>query len=189
MGSNASRRKVARMAAKYGLEDLDERLSTMYTERGQSLRALAHDVNTDMTAAALEGEPFAPRNVYETLRGIGETDKREQTDLRRRLRMHGVDVETLEGDWVYHMSVRTYLRKDLDIDTERESRELVPPEETADRIRRLSAREENIIKESLVSTDGVDVDEWDIHTEIRLISKETGESKRVLDYLAAIADE
>lgn len=189
MGSHTSRRKVLRIAEKYGLEDIDDRLISMYVDQDRSLREVAHEVNVKITTVALGDEPFAPRHVYETLRGIGDADKREQTDLRRRLRMHGVDVETLEDDWVSHMSIRTYLRKDLDIDTKRKSRELISPEETADHVRRLASREADIIMESLASTEGIDPAEWDIHTEIRLISTETGESERLVEYLERLAEE
>lgn len=184
MTTGRSRRKLAKLIEQYELTEMDDRLRFKYEVDGDSLRSLAHFVNTEITKARLGDSPFSPEHVYRTLRDPDDTaSKSDQSDLRRRLRLNDVDVESLERDWVSHMSVRSYLQKDLDIDTERETKGPLDPAETLDRIRGLREREENIIWENLRATEGVDGSKWDLHQDLRLINKETGESVRVEELL------
>jgi len=171
------------MIHKYGLEGVATELRDRYTEEGASLRDLADFVNVRITDVFLADTPFSPRHVYETLKDPdGRSTKQEQSALRRRLRMRDIDVGDLEADWVSHMSVRTFLRKDLNVDTGRDN-EPTDPKVTLKRIRGLVRREESIITNTLSVTEGFNAGQWTVHTEIRLIDDETGEFVQLTEFL------
>lgn len=189
MTSGPSKRKIGKLKDRYDLEGLDEKLAFKYNVDDDSLRDLANYINVQVTKAFLDNKPFSPEHVYQTLRDPNDTVSREdQLDLKRRLRLHDVDVDTLEGEWVTHMSVRSYLQKDLDIDTERETKGPLDPDVTLERIRGLQNREQKIIWENFEATEGVDADRWDLHQELRLINKETGESIPLREFLQDLKD-
>lgn len=187
MSSPSRKRKVAKIKEKYELEELDDQLTHRYTVRGESLRDLANFVNTEITAKYLSDKPFSPEYVSHTLRNPdGTVSKRKQSELRRRLRRHDVEITTLENDWVTHMSVRSYLQKDLNLDTDRDVQTPLEPSVTLERVRGLVKRDEKIIWQSLKSTQGLDSAKWDLHTELYLIDKDTGQSVQVEAYLEGL---
>lgn len=189
MTDDTSRLKVARIVDRYDLADLDSQLRTRYVVEDASLRDLADFVNVQVTTAFLEDQPFAPESVYRILGDPeGSASKGDQSDLRRRLRAHGVDVEALEREWVTHMTVRSYLRRHLDVDTERDAQAPVDPAVTLERVRGLLDREESILRRSVEATASIDADRWDIHQQVRLIDRETGESRDLQTFLQDLAD-
>ncbi|MFB6093666.1 MAG: rod-determining factor RdfA [Halanaeroarchaeum sp.] len=189
MGNTGRTLKIRRLKDEYDLSALDADILRLYDGEGKSLRQLADYLNVRITAEYLDREPFSPRSVYTTLRDrTGEVAEREKTDLRRRLRMHDVDLDELEDDWVSHMSVRSYLRRELGIDTDRAAND-VDPSVTLDRLRGLIDREENIVEQTLERTRGLDVDSWEVHTDVLLVDSRTGESVRAEEYLADLEAE
>ncbi|UWG46739.1 Uncharacterized protein HSRCO_0442 [Halanaeroarchaeum sp. HSR-CO] len=190
MTDDASRLKVARLVDRYDLDDLDSRLQRRYDVEGDSLRDLAAFVNVEVTKAFLGERPFAPESVYRILGDPdGSASKSDQSDLRRRLRTNGVDVEALEHEWVTHMTVRSYLRRHLDVNTERDTQTPLDPAVTLERVHGLLDREENILRRSVDATATVDGDRWDVHQEVRLIDRETGESHDLRAFLQDRADD
>ncbi|UWG46322.1 Uncharacterized protein HSRCO_0020 [Halanaeroarchaeum sp. HSR-CO] len=179
------------MRRKYELEGIDDQLRSRYVDGDASLRELERFVNIEIARSFLDGEPFSPVTVYRTLRDPdGDVSTSEKTDLRRRLRLENIDVERLESDWVSHMSVRTYLTKDLGIDTTREARSSITPETAIDQIRGLLSRDESIIWNNVSSVEGFDESRWDLHAEVHLLDQETGETKLLTEHLRDLeADE
>lgn len=125
--------KVGRSASRYGLVDLDETLRTRRVERGDSLRDLAAQVNRRILGAAIERADGIDVEEADPL--YGALDDREAIStifealvdedapasrgarVRTRLEQAGVDVPTVEGDFVTHPTVRNHLRRCLDIET------------------------------------------------------------------------
>ena len=187
MSDGSSRLKIARLVDRHGLSDLDSQLAVRYEDDGDSLRDLAAFVNVEVTKAFLVDLPFSPEAVYRTLANPdGTSSKRDQSDLRRRLRTHDVDVAELESEWVTHMTVRSYLQRHLGMNTERNTQAPLDPAITLDRLRGLLEREREIIRRSVDATEGVDGDRWDIHQEVRLIDRETGESHYLREFLQGL---
>jgi hypothetical protein len=189
MTTQSPQRKVGRIKAKYDLTDLDETLRSRYESGEASLRELAEYVNRQVTAAFLEGEPYAPNYVYDVLAGGDDVSSQERNDLRRRLRGDDVDVDALRSDWVSHMAVRTYLQSDLDVDTDRKAGSARDPLETLEKVRGLVNREEKIVEEALKVTDGVDTDGLSIHTDVYVMDDDTGETERIEQFLRQRADD
>lgn len=184
MTSGPSQRKIGKLKEKYNLSELDDQLRFKYNVEDESLRDLANYVNVEVTKKFLDDKPFSPEFVYTTLQDPNDTTTLEnQKDLERRLRMHDVDADTLKGEWVTHMSVRSYLQKDLDINTERETKAPLDPSVTLGRIQGLLNREEKIIWENIEATAGIDASKWDLQQELTLVDKETGKTVLLREYL------
>lgn len=188
MTENTTQRKVGRIKEKYQLSNLDETLRRRYESGDSSLRELAEYVNRQITAAFLEGEPYAPNYVYDVLGGGDDASSQERNDLRRRLRGDDVDVDALRSDWVSHMAVRTYLQSDLDVDTDRKAGASRDPMDTLEKVRGLVNREEKIVEEALKVTEGVDTDALSIHTDVYVMDDETGATERIEQFLRDRAD-
>lgn len=90
-----------------------ERLWTAEEDR-RSLRDLASYFNRQLLQRALEDADVRPldgevENIYRLLtEGDGGADR---TRIRRRLERDGVDIETIESDFVTYQAIRTYLKK------------------------------------------------------------------------------
>lgn len=114
--------KVARVAAAYGLEDLDASLETRRVEGDASLRDLADYVNARLTGAAMARADADvvgdARSVYEALSGEADTVRR--ATVEDGLRFSGVDLDGLRADFVSHETVRGHVRDHLGIDTARD---------------------------------------------------------------------
>jgi hypothetical protein len=107
--------KVLRLIGTYDLTGVGEELEELWTaeEDRQSLRQLADYFNQQLLRSALEetdaqlldGEV---ENIYRLLTDESVSSA-EQTRGRRRLERMGVDVDTLESDFVTYQAIRTYL--------------------------------------------------------------------------------
>lgn len=108
--------KVARVIDSYSLSDMGDRLERQWIgEDGDrtSLRDLAAMFNQQVLAAALEdaGRSLVESDVesaYKTLtdKSVGNADKLRKT---RELEQMGIDVESVQGDFVTHQAIHTYL--------------------------------------------------------------------------------
>jgi hypothetical protein len=179
--------KIQKLIEKYGLDELDSELERQYITEDKSLRDLADHINILIARQFFEDEPFSGEYVYRALNDPADISKQEQTDLRKRLREEDIPIEELERDWVGHMPVKSYLNRVLDIDTSRE-RTTRSPEKALSDIRRTVDYQESVIREILVGVEGVDLANWDLHTDHRLIKSDTGESIRLERYLQDLDD-
>ena len=124
--------KVGRNIEQYALDDLNTELRDRRLEAGTSLRGLADYVNQRVLAAALSTADVDVTNalygavsdedglttLYEAL-ASDDTPPERTARVRTRLAQRGVDVASVEADWVTHPTVRTHLRECLDIETQR----------------------------------------------------------------------
>ncbi len=116
-GSKRGRRsKVARLIDEYELESLGAELERLWTaeEDRRSLRDLAAYFNQQLLQRALENADVRPlegevENIYRLL--STESSGADQTRIRRRLQRDGVDIDSIENDFVTYQAIRTYLKK------------------------------------------------------------------------------
>ena len=70
-----------------------------------------------------------------------------QAELRSRLEQSGIDIETVENDFVSHQTVRDHLKKCLDVDTSRKSS--IDIERATRNINWAESRSKAVIKQTL----------------------------------------
>lgn len=129
--STRSRCKVDHLAEEYGIRNLDQRIAEERKEEDASLRDLEAFVNQEILKVVLkrsgvdliEGDV---ENYYRLLDADEDDDDNDVSpDARQeavqQLEQAGVDVESLEEDFVSYQTVRSHLQECLDIDTSRES--------------------------------------------------------------------
>jgi len=111
------RSKVARLLDEYELQGLGEELEELWTAEAdrRSLRELADYFNQRLlqrklevtNAQLLDGEV---ENLYRLL--TAETvSSAQRTRVQRQLVRDGIDVDTLESDFVTYQAIRTYLKE------------------------------------------------------------------------------
>jgi hypothetical protein len=110
------RSKVARLIEEYDLEGIGAELERRWTatEDRSSLRELATMFNQRLLEHALESADVRPldgevANTYRLL--TDEESGADRTRIRRRLERDGLDVDSLESDFVTYQAIRTYLKK------------------------------------------------------------------------------
>lgn len=116
-GSGRGRRsKVARLIEAHELEPLGEELERRWTaeEDRSSLRDLASYFNRRLLRDALRRADVRPldgevENIYRLL--TAEDGGSDHARVRRRLERDGVDVGSVESDFVTYQAIRTYLKK------------------------------------------------------------------------------
>lgn len=111
------RGKVGRLIEQDGLEGTGDYLVERWTApegtRRMGLRALAGEFNRRLLEARLAAADVDPvagttESYYEALAGE-EVTSGVRTQVRRKLERAGLDVETLEADFVSRQAVHTYL--------------------------------------------------------------------------------
>lgn len=115
-GDRPNRSKVGRVIDHYGLTGLGDELERRWVGEGaerMSLRDLAAYFNRRLLESALEEAGERPidgevANLVELLQGRG-TSGSGSAQAEAKLRRVGVDVERLQGDFVSHQAIHTYL--------------------------------------------------------------------------------
>lgn len=126
--------KVGGVAETHGLTDLDTTLRERWTDTvdRSGVRDLADLVNTSVVRSVLRAHRGTvagePENYYRLLTDE-DVSRGMRTEARERLREFGVDVDTLEDEFVSHQTVYRHLRNCLGVD--RES----PPPDTGTAVR------------------------------------------------------
>lgn len=116
MGSADRRSKVARLVDEYGLDGLEGELEARWTgevEPRLSLRDLADRFNLELLRTALLKAGLNPMDqdvdgYYEALTSP-DVSEGQRAQVRNELARAGVDVASLEADFVSHQSMHTYL--------------------------------------------------------------------------------
>jgi hypothetical protein len=189
--------KVGRVAARYGLDDLDRTLVRYWRGDGPeqySLRELETYVNqailqTEVTASGMDPIEGEVENLHRLLVN-DDVSEGARTELVRRLEREGVDVADLRDAFVSHQSVHTHLRDCLGVrprtadDTPEARREKV-----ADTVFALRNRTEAVTQNSLErlrATDAIALDEFDVLVDVSVTCAACG---RVYDVDTLLADE
>lgn len=146
-GGDGARTKVEKLLEKYDLGDgFGDRLEAHWlgeSAERKSLRDLADLFNREVLAAAMEerGMTALDGEVENLYRLLTDDDVTSGTriDARRRLADNGVDVETLESDFVSYQAIRTYLKdvRGADYEADPDGDRV---ERATDNVRRLQSR-------------------------------------------------
>ncbi len=187
--SSSHQTKVARVIDEYDLIDMGHRLEAAWTgESGErtSLRNLADELNETVLETALREAGSSPlgfevSGTYETLSSDQNADA---TRARRQLKREGVDVDTVESDFVTHQAVHTYLRK---------NREASLPEDHGDRrerkiesVEKLQSRLTAVAESafsSLAAADELDHDDYDVLVNVQVVCPDCGADRSVGELL------
>ena len=183
--------KVGRVIEEYGLDGQGARLEAHWTGDGverRSLRDLADAFNERILGAAMRDagmdslEPDVER-AYRLLTG-DDVSSGASVELRNELEWNGVDVETVESDFVSHQAIHTYLRKVRD--AQREEPDVDPREKELGTIQRLQGRTQAVTADSLerLAKGGeLTLDGFDVLVDIRVICDRCGSQYQVADLL------
>lgn len=183
--------KIGRVVREYDLEGLPAELAGRWRGDGDerwSLRALADHFNERVLAAALADADVDAlsgdvASRYRVLTGE-EGSAGDRTALRRRLEREGLDVESLERDFVSHQTVHTFLTDHLD---ERyEVDEAAQLRKDADRVSRLESRLAAVAGDAVersARTGRIDVGDAEVFVETRVLCTDCGETATVQDLL------
>jgi len=182
-GSEGATNKVERVIDEYDLTGLGEELERRWLGEGreeQSLRDLADYFNRQVLRSAVESANMAPlegevKNTYELLTGDDVTEG-ARTQARNRLERDGIDVDELEGDFVSHYAIHTYLREFRDVQYQSGDDE-TQVEKSIQTIQRLESRLTAVTKrnvETLRSTDRLDIGSVDVITDVQVVCEDCG---------------
>jgi len=186
--------KVAKLIQKYKMDGLGDELEELWTRDGDrmSLRELAKHFNKHLVVAALiqngntvlDGEA---KNYHHLLTGE-DVSSGTRIQAENKLQKKGVDVDELRSDFVSRQSIHTYLTKVRN--TEFTQNEKSSEERTNVRINtirrlksRLSAVTNNLIEESVASTQG-DEGKATVTVLVQVTCEECGSQYPVTEYLA-----
>lgn len=172
------RPKVARLIDEYGLDGLGAELEERWTrsEDRSSLRDLAEYFNRQLVESELETIDTDPLeggvdNVYRLLTDDDVTSGVRQ-ETRSRLEQRGVDVDSLEEDFVSYQAIRTYLTEYRDASSPDTS---VDPETHRQRkrktIQQLTSRLTTVTEEALrelANADHLTLGEFDVLVTVRV---------------------
>jgi len=184
------RYKVGRVLAEYDLLELHEELPDLWLGAdgdAMSLRELADHINVAVLQRAMEAAGAEPlqgeaENAYRLLTD-DDVSVGVSTQQRNRLDRAGVDVETLEEDFVTHQAVHTYLTNVLDVSKERGD-DTDPVEKHEGRVQRLRSRTEAVTENSLAELTGageLTLGEHNVVVDLQVYCRDCGSQFDVAD--------
>lgn len=174
--------KVGRVAAAYGITDVDDELAARWRSSGEStgVRELARTMNRWVLAAALREADREPLDgeAGNLLRLLTEDDIPESRRLeaRRRLERDGIDVDAVLADTVSHQTVHTHLRTCLDLSKAEDDDRL---DRRASTLFALQNRTETVTRDALASLsdgDELGLDGFDVIVDVRVVCESCGRS-------------
>lgn len=184
--------KVGRVIETYGLPSMDERLSSRWLgtdgER-LGLRDLKAFFNRSVLRAAMQEAGLDPLDgeVEEIYRLLDDDESGERMAGRatERLERAGVDVESVERDFVSHPTIGTHLKECIGVEPPSSSGgdQLAKAEE---RVFKLQNRMEAVVRgsiEHLRDTGRVEADDFDIFVSARVVCERCGTQYDVHDFL------
>ena len=186
--------KVARLLDRHGLDGLGDELERRWTADGPdrlSLRDCAALFNERLLAATLRaaGLNALQRDVettYEQLTGEDVTAG-VRTETRNRLAREGVDVETLEREFVTYQAIRSYLTEYRDATYEAPSDE-EKVQSDVESIQRLLARTLSVTEDRIEShrrTGRLDIGSFEVLLDAQVLCQDCGSQYAVTELLEA----
>lgn len=183
--------KVSRVIEQYGLDGQGEWLETHWTGDGverRSLRDLADAFNRRVLEAAMRDARMEPlesdvESAYDLLTD-DDVSSGARVDLRNRLEWNGIDVESLESDFVSHQAIHTYLKKARGV--EREEPDTDPREKGLETVERLQGRTQVVTTDTLdrLAKQGVvDLEGFDVFVDVRVICDNCGSQYQVAELI------
>lgn len=185
------RSKVARLIDEYNLQGLGAKLEQQWTaeEDRKSLRELAREFNWQVIEQTLQEAniKYLDGEVENTYRLLtdDEVSSAESTRVKRRLERDGVDVDTLENDFVTYQAIRNYLKDYRG--AEYTPNETDPLEREATNIQKLRGRMASVTEgklEQLRASDELTLSEFRTLADIRVICEDCNTRYDILDLLS-----
>lgn len=187
------RSKVGRLIDDHDLDGLGQELEDRWTgatDDQLSLRDLADLFNRRVLRATLDdaGRRLLDGEVENLYRLLTADDVSEgmRVDARMSLDRDGVDVETLEREFVSHQAIHTYLTKyrgaSLDDESDEAEQDDARLAKDAETIRRLAGRTATVTEgtlERLASTGRIDLGDADVLVDVRVICRDCGTAMEV----------
>lgn len=155
-----------------GSGEAGEAVDARGDEEAASLRDLADRINVALVRSAMEDAGEDPldgeaENAYRLLSGE-EVSAGVRIQQRNRLERAGVDVDSLESDFVTHQAVHTYLTDGLGV-TKSVADDVDPIETHEERIQRLRNRLAAVVDGSIADLEAAEeLDVGDVDTTIGL---------------------
>ena len=182
--------KVARLINEHDLEGLGAELEQQWTaeEDRRSLRELARDFNWQLLEQALEeaNVQYLDGEIESTYRLLtdDEVSSAESTRVKRRLERDGVDIDTLENDFVSYQAIRSYLKDHRG--AEYTPDETDPLEREATNVQKLRGRMATVTGgklEQLRANDELILGEFRTLADIRVVCEDCNTQFDILDLL------
>jgi len=152
--SKTRRSKVERLLEEYGLDGFGDELVESWTADGderKSLRQLAREFNVTLVDARLESEGVTHFDtdgsaIYDAL--ANDESERDRATVEGRLERAGIDVESLEKDFVTYQAIRSYVKdvRDAEYETATDEEHIEKQKNT---IQRLVSRATSVTEEKL----------------------------------------
>jgi hypothetical protein len=181
-GRDPKRSKVGRLIDEYGLEELDDELSRLWTtdsDEQQSLRELAETFNHRLLRTRMEESGANPlegevENMYQLLTGE-ETSAGARTQAESRLERLEIDVDDLKQEFVSHQAIHTYLTEFRGVERSESTTGAETVENVLQSIQRLQNRLVAVVENSLRSlknTGRVTLGSFDVLVDLRVYCKD-----------------
>lgn len=183
--------KVGRVIRDRDPQVTDAELARRWVEEGESLRDLAERFNVAVVRAAAADAGATPldgeaQNLYRLLREDDVT-RGMRMAARNRLEDEGVDVDSLEGDFVSHQTIHSHLTDCLGASKESSGPDR-PVETERDRIRSLQNRLAVVTDDSidrLRRNDHLDVESVDVYVDVSVVCESCGRRHQLDELLTA----
>ncbi len=186
-----TRSKVGRLIEGYGMAGLGQELEDRWLGRGyddQSLRSLADWFNERLLERRLEEAGHDPldgevANLYRLL-SADDVTAGSRVDAEATIESHGIDVETLQREFVSHQAVHTYLTEFRGASKERSSSDR--PESVRRTVQRLRSRlvavaENNL--DHLRSAGDLTIGEFTVLLEVQVLCEDCGASYPITELI------
>jgi hypothetical protein len=190
MGSEQS--KVTQLIETYGLGSIGAELEHAWLgddQERQSLRDLADRFNQALLVAAIRDADMdvidgEPANFYRLLTA-DDVSAGKRIEARNRLERAGIDVDTLENQFVTYQAIRYYLTnvRDVSYDPETGAEQVERERGTIDRLR---GRVETIVRDTvdrLNAADKLTVGEYRVFVSIDIRCQDCGTRYSISDLL------
>lgn len=173
--------KVESSATKHGLEGVDQELVRRWTARDDdraSVRELTRQFNRRILAAAMAaaGMTTLDAEVETAFRLLDGDDVSSgmRTETRRRLERGGVDIESVEADFVSHQTLYTHLTECLGATRAEEDTDRLERERT--RLRALRNRTAAVAEDAVARLRDGDLalDGFDLFVEVSVVCDDCG---------------
>lgn len=144
--------KVDRVSEEYGLQNVDDRLKRRYGQEGVGVRQLETYLNQRILRKAMVNTRLRVldgmvENYYRLLTD-DDVMEADRTEARHQLEREGLDIESVEADFVSYQTVRKHLNTCLGVDTSRPSPS-VNPVKARERVNRLAGRVNRVISNTI----------------------------------------
>lgn len=184
------RTKVARLIDEYDLEGFGDELERLWTASGderRSLRELAEILNKRVLKTSIERSDINTLSndidgIYLRLQGEKGTPA-DQTRTRRQLEREGVNVETVQSDFVTYQAVRSFLQEERNAEYEPESEPVKRDKANIQQLRNRTKLVTETKLDGLENADQIELGSHQITVDINVYCEDCNRQFDVIDIL------